>query len=254
MPKSQIRIDYQLTFESAFHMGTGLRDGLIHRAAAKDPSGFLYVPGSTIKGVTRDRCARIGALFHLPPDDPHRTDLADAHPDATLMALIFGSQFRGGHVHFDDAALTEEDRKLFTPPPALREWRDRFLAWQTEKRTQVSIWRPTGTAESGFLYNSEYGVAGLRFDGRIAGSLPAGLQGEWGLALLLAGLLSIDRIGGNKSSGGGLVACSIRRLLVGGKEADYAAALGCLPEFARHAAGAASAAGAAGEGGKEGSA
>ena len=111
------------------------------------------------------------------------------------------------NVNFDDAALTREDRDLFTPPPALqRELGDRFRAWQTEKRTQVSIWRPTGTAEAGFLYNSEYGVRGLRFDGRIVGSVPAadpqpdGAAAPWALVLLLAGLLSIDRIGGSKSS------------------------------------------------------
>lgn len=251
MPKTRIQIDYRLTFDAAFHMGTGLRSGLIHRAAAKDPEGFLYVPGSTVKGVVRDRCSQIGVLFGLPPDDPHSGDLSAAHPNVTLIASMFGSQFRAGTLHFDDAALIDEDRKLFEPTyedPALRkELRDHALAWQTEKRTQVSIWRATGTAESGFLYNSEYGIRGLRFDGRIVGSLPADDQppnsqppnsaaGSWALVLLLAGLLSIDRIGGGKSSGAGLVTCSVRRLLVGGKEADAAKVLDWLPALAGHAA------------------
>lgn len=242
MPKTHIHIEYQLTFDAAFHMGTGLRSGLIHRAVAKDPDGFLYVPGSTVKGVLRDRCAQIGALFGLPPDDPHRMDLAAAHPHATLVAAIFGSQFRAGSLHFDDAKLVEEDRKLFEPvdedAQVRHELRPHALNWQTEKRTQVSIWRPTRTAEQGFLYNSEYGIRGLRFDGRILGfaplvTLPASdAAGGRALLLMVAGLLSVERIGANKSSGAGVVKCTLPKVVADGKELTPDDVLANLAELA----------------------
>src|SRR5581483_4906004 len=53
MKLDRISITYDMTFETPFHCGTGLRAGLIDRTIVRDHDGYLYVPGSTIKGVVR---------------------------------------------------------------------------------------------------------------------------------------------------------------------------------------------------------
>ena len=47
----RIQLFYNLTFQTPFHCGTGLRSGLIDRAIVRDREGYLYVPGSSIKGA-----------------------------------------------------------------------------------------------------------------------------------------------------------------------------------------------------------
>jgi len=215
-----------MTFDAAFHMGTGLRNGLIHRTVNRDSDGYLFIPGSTVKGVVRDLCSQTAMLFGFSPDDPHAAGSAEASPSSTIIELIFGSRFRPGRLFFDDAMLTDEDRELFEPPhhdPFMRDrHRAEFRGWQTEKRTQVSIWRPTGSAQAGRLYNTEYGIRGLRFDGRITGSLEGYATlttppTNYSLILLLAGLYSVTRIGANKSNGLGSLAVEVHRLTVDGQ-------------------------------------
>lgn len=240
MLTQQIRIDYRMTFDAAFHAGTGLRDGLIHRTVAKDGDGYLFIPGSTVKGVMRDQCSQTARLFGFPDDDPHAAGIGEANPSSTMIELVFGSRFRPGRLFFDDALLIDEDRDLFEPPHQDAHMQSRhrteFRSWQTEKRTQVSIWRPTGSAHAGRLYNTEYGIRGLRFDGRIAGSLDgyATLTTppvNYSLILLLAGLYSMTRIGANKSNGFGKLTLEVRQLIVDGQETDAAEMLNKLKEL-----------------------
>lgn len=221
----QVHIDYLLSFTSVFHFGTGLRKGLIDRVIARDADDYLYVPGSTIKGVVRNRCEQIVHLFKHPVTEPHTetSSWAEAHPDATVIAQIFGSRFLPSHVYFDDAWLIEEDRKLFEPPDHLHHKekkikRAQFRAWQTEKRTQVKLSRLTRTAESGALYTSEYGLSDIRFEGVISG-LISGVSlfeppGNFPLLVLVTGLRSLDHIGGNKSTGAGAISCNITNIQV----------------------------------------
>jgi len=207
-----ISIVYQLTFAGAFHFGTGLRGGLIHRLVARDAEDFLYVPGSTVKGVLRDRCEQLARLFGLETFSPHTQDWAETRSDAGIVARIFGSRFRPGQLYFDDAPMIDDDKNLFRTENRAQE--AKFKAWQTEQRTQVSMSRLTRTAQQGMLYTSEYGVRALRFAGRITGilegtPLPDSDLGTFSLLLLVAGLLSINRLGGNKSTGAGEVSCEI---------------------------------------------
>lgn len=82
----------------------------------------------------------------------------------------------------------------------------------------MKLSRQTHSAEPGALYTSEYGVYSLRFEGIISGFLP-GIQlseppGNFSLLVLVAGLLSLDHIGGNKSTGAGAVSCSLTNIQV----------------------------------------
>lgn len=229
-----ISITYSIRFQTHFHFGTGLRVGLIQRSVARDEKNFLYVPGSTLKGVLRERCEQIARLFGLEARAPHaqtfENALSEAHPNPDIITRIFGSRFQPGQLFFDDAQLHHEQQGWFEPDThhesELR--RDELRAWQTEKRTQVTISRLFGTAEPGRLYNSEYGMRSLCFVGRISGllkgfALPTpDLPGTYSLLFLSIALQSLDSdfIGGNKSTGAGHISLEIIDFQVDGNSLD----------------------------------
>ncbi len=223
MKTEHIQIDYELTFTSAFHFGTGMRGGLVHRLVARDADGLLYVPGSTLKGALRERCEQLAELFDLQITSPHIEDFREANlhnPD--IVTRIFGSRFTPGQLYFDDAPMSKSTQELFdTDQDHLKA---KFKAWQVERRTQVSLSRATRTAQSGMLFTSEYGVPNLIFEGSIVGLLAGfplasdkGNKGTYSLLLLLAGLKSLDRLGASKSSGAGQVVCQLTDCKVDGQ-------------------------------------
>jgi CRISPR/Cas system CSM-associated protein Csm3 (group 7 of RAMP superfamily) len=245
----QIKLDYRLIFDAPFHFGTGLRRGLIHRTVAKDHGEYLIVPGTTIKGVVRERCEQLGDIFDLHVVEPHDTQDTETRihearlDDPDIVTRIFGSRFLAGPLFFDDAHLADfstdrdeaaspsskmaidrsyfdgvtfdEEEKKKVPEPG------KYKLRQVETRTQVSLSRLTRTAKAGHLYTSEYGIRQLCFDGRIYGYLKGlneGLDhGTYALLLLLAGLLSVDRIGGMKSTGAGEVGIQVTQLQINGQ-------------------------------------
>lgn len=239
MRTEQVYITYRLTFESAFHFGTGLRDGLINRVVARDADGLLYVPGSTLKGVVRERCEQVAIGFGFSVVDVHATDWREAATDIDVVTRTFGSRFHPGHLYFDDVQMIDEDRKLFGADSASPLLEAEFKNWQTEERTQVSVSRVTGTAQSGRLFTSEYGIRDLRFDGQVTGMLTGiplqcfyatGLgAGTYPLLLLVVGLLSLDRLGGSKSAGAGKVMCRLKELRVDGQPVSVKALVDELP-------------------------
>ena len=61
----RVHLEYQLDFAMPFHFGTGMRAGLIDRAVLRDSKGYLYVPGSTIKGVVREHCEQLARFLEF---------------------------------------------------------------------------------------------------------------------------------------------------------------------------------------------
>jgi len=231
----RIAIAYRLTFESAFHFGTGLRGGLIDRLVARNADGFLYVPGSTLKGVLRERCEQLAELFDLEATSPHVEAWREANRrDPDIVARIFGTRFLPGNVYFDDAQMLEDDQALFDTDE--KERKAEFRTWQTEQRTQVAISRRTRTAQHGMLYTSEYGIRDLRFEGEIVGTLTGfplerSERGTYSLLLLLAGLKSLERIGGSKSTGAGCVTSEVTGCSVDDKPVSPADMINCMGEL-----------------------
>ncbi|MCL4298479.1 MAG: hypothetical protein KJ077_22270 [Anaerolineae bacterium] len=234
----QVNISYTLTFESPFHFGTGLRNGLIHRTIVRDRDEYLYVPGSTLKGVLRDRCEQIARSFELRANEPHsevsaRTEANTKNPD--IIVRIFGSRFLPSQLYFDDAMMHKKDKAYFEASTPTRSNTGKYKIRQVEQRTQVSLSRFTRTAKPGHLYTSEYGIYQLRFEGHVYGllggySLEEGRPGTHPLLLLLAGLASISEIGGNKSSGAGRVSCKIAdTVTINGAEINLNVILEQLP-------------------------
>ncbi len=225
-----IELSYKLSFATPFHCGTGLRLGLIDRTVVRDREGYLYTPGSTIKGVLREHCERL-ARFYEEPDDEERdekeheratTSIASPHdgraallslgPRITMITRIFGSNGHPGRLFFEDARQSEEDREQYG--------RNDQQDAQLDLYTQVRLNRLTRTAEDGALYSGEFGVKDLMLQGSINGWLECmPIDGRddaptYSLLLLLAGLQMMKRIGANKSTGKGECQCTITRLAV----------------------------------------
>jgi CRISPR/Cas system CMR subunit Cmr4 (Cas7 group RAMP superfamily) len=254
MTNDHINIEYKLTFTTPFHCGTGLRVGLIDRTIVRDKDGYLYVPGSTIKGVVREYCEQLSHLYEEDIDsmyalinkpdkteeeiDRIRESIASPHDArAALWALtqplsmttsIFGSRNHPGYLFFNDA------RQANTEEYDGREYGDesigKYKSLQTDLYTQARLDRLTRTAVAGALYTSEFGIKDFTFTGNINGwlecskieTLMANAEGPtYSLLLLLAGLHMIDRLGGNKSAGKGKCRCEVGKVTV--NRTDYEA-------------------------------
>ncbi len=225
MPLKTNRIDlrYTLTMKSAFHFGTGLRKGLIHRSLAQNREGYLFIPGSTIKGSLRNQLHDLqdvlGLRHKFSAVNPNRDTeaLAEFKPSEDFMRFIFGTRYIPSTLFFDDAHLAKNDRAHFD---GLKLDDKKYLAKQSEMRTQVCISRLTRTAESDKLFSSEFGIRELNFDGRIYGRLSGvpldGSNYSYSLIMLLAALKALDQLGGNKSTGAGEVNCSSTDLKIDG--------------------------------------
>jgi CRISPR/Cas system CSM-associated protein Csm3 (group 7 of RAMP superfamily) len=228
----RIEIEYTLTFSTLFHCGTGIREGLVDRTIVRNNRGYLYVPGSTFKGVLRERCEQLARAYMQNEQEkeriasPHNAEIAllNLGRKPTMITRIFGAQNIPGNLFFDDAILNEEDT-----PDEINQYKE----LQVGVYTQVRIDRPTHAAVPGALYTSEFGTKDSVFKGVIQGWLsciPIGSPGviieriphteltpTYSSLLLLAGLQLIDRLGGNKSTGKGQCECKITRISMRGE-------------------------------------
>lgn len=231
----RIQLTYQLTFTTPFHCGTGLRVGLIDRTIVRDHDGYLYVPGSTIKGVLREHCEHLAHLYEeldptmdeaiaSPHDEKKALWALGRYSQPTMITRIFGSRSSPGHLFFDDARQADDDKRLYDSQEHGNKGRGKYKSLQTDLSTQVRIDRPSRTSVRSALYTSEFGLKDLTFTGSITGwlecttieTLPDGPT--YSLLLLLAGLHLLERLGGNKSTGKGQCCCKITKLMWRGKE------------------------------------
>jgi len=243
----RIQIDYRLTFATPFHCGTGTRIGLIDRTVVRDSEDYLYVPGSTIKGVAREHCEQLARLYedldermHDLIGSPHDKEnaLHSFGDTITMVTRIFGSSIQPGTLFFDDARQDDEQKKQYDSDDPY-DGEKRYQNMQVDTYTQVRLDRPTRTAVQGALYTSEFGVRDILLEGRILGGLACTTvdtddpdhaffatftdanRPTYSLLLLLAGLSMLERLGGNKSTGKGQCRCDITSVHVNGTKEEH---------------------------------
>src|SRR5690242_18289620 len=97
-----VQIHYALTFDSPFHLGTGISTGMIDRTVIRNADDYLYVPASTLKGVVREHCEQLYHFYTAKDHNqaisssvssPHNAKAAlnDFGGPQTLISRIFGS-------------------------------------------------------------------------------------------------------------------------------------------------------------------
>jgi CRISPR/Cas system CSM-associated protein Csm3 (group 7 of RAMP superfamily) len=232
-------IDYSLEFLSPFHCGAGEGKGLFDRLVRRD-QGLLVVPGSTVKGLTRENYEFLVTRFGITVNGPHLSRDKDERKkyikslfsEYDIVYAIFGSPWQPGTVFFDDAVFDDEWSDYFTDAGS-EEHKLRMLRGQVDQRSRVRIDRYTGTAERGALFTSEYGKRGLRFNGKIYGSYryPADkIDYSLPLLLLMSALKIIDSVGAERSTGCGRCHVEIEHLRLNGKPQDVSKLLERLDE------------------------
>jgi CRISPR/Cas system CSM-associated protein Csm3 (group 7 of RAMP superfamily) len=201
------RLDVALTitWEAGWHVGSGQGtarvDRLLRRRAC-GPRGERapFVPGSQIKGVLRHQCERLAAMLGESVVSPHVVSreldsgmLDEFRPLAQSKLLIdrlFGSRFQGDCLFIEDAVPTVAGRQ--TPLLHSRTSIDRVTGTARDRTLFVTEVVPAGGPELHSCVRARHPVGALTQDGD-------GFPFEY--SLLLAGLLSLDMLGGDKSAG-----------------------------------------------------
>ena len=238
MTPQRLDIDYRIAWQGRWHVGSGYRSAVANRlqqrcraprenprsstkrctSAVADRSqqrcrggdGAPFVPGSHVKGVLRHQCERLAVALGVETVDPHagadegdRSLVAHFQPLAKSRLLIdrlFGSRYQGECMFVTDAV-----------PSAQRPLRGTTVAART------AIDRVTGTVMEQHLFTTEIVEAGIDLRGTIRARHPGGVltQDDDGFpyeyALLVAGLLSLETLGGDKSVGLGRCEVSIEQ-------------------------------------------
>lgn len=212
----QARLDLRLDMLSDWAIGTGTgRQGSLDSLAERDADGFPCIPATSLRGMWRDAAETVAAGL----DDGRRGAWS------ALVDELFGSQpaidgRSGGPVRSRLAVAAARY------PAALRDFvrrerKKRFRDGLFFVRPGVKIDPATGSAEQDFLRFDEVARAGavLHAGCRLAPTGDEALDRAL-LALAVAALALLERIGGDRRRGRG--ACSISLASVDGGAAAKA--------------------------------
>ena len=202
MKPQRLDLKYRIAWKGRWHVGSGYQsaaaDRLQRRRDGED--GAPFVPGSQMKGVLRHQCERLALALGLEAVDPHAgaedgdrsliTHFVPLAKSELLVDRLFGSRRQGECLFVTNAV------------PAPSEGED-----ATAVQARTAIDRVTGTAMEQHLFTTELAEGDIGLTGQIRARHPAGVltQDDAGFpyeyALLVAGLLSLDALGGDKSAG-----------------------------------------------------
>jgi CRISPR/Cas system CSM-associated protein Csm3 (group 7 of RAMP superfamily) len=208
----RLDVSFQVCWRGRWHVGSGHSTAAVDRQVRrrrrrKNAPGTPFVPGAQLKGVLRHHCERLAAALGCPVVSPHSTNpegspelLGAFRPLARSPLLIdrlFGSRYQGECLFVDDALPPESKPES---PVALH--------------SRTALDRVSGTAKAQTLFVAEVAEGhGLVLESRLrARHRPGVLTSDGGFpheyALLLAALLDLEWLGGDKSAG--LGACQIK--------------------------------------------
>lgn len=193
----EIHIDFQLNMLGNWHSGSGEGGLLADRLLRRDCINRPYIPASTLRGVVREQCELISrSLGKTPPSDPHVDDVNTFLPKNmtnSLVDILFGTKYIESSLYFRDAKANEQ-----------------FLPVTSISRT--SLYRSLNTSKEKHLFQTEY-ASSIELFSTISGwhkdlLVPEEDSLPFGYILLILGLNSIQRLGGDKSTGKGR--CSVK--------------------------------------------
>jgi len=198
-----LTLKLNLCFQSKWHAGSGEGSILTDRLIQKDSRGRPYFPGSTLKGIIRENCEKLSRTLNFPePPDPHNTsiDMQDAFclPEAASSPVVrlFGNRYASGGLFFRNAYPVTSDGYAFY------------------SQSRIRMNRKLGTARDGHLFTSEYGLP-VEFETTVDGHHHNLVVLEdddppFEYCLLIAAIRMTDRLGGDKSTGCGILQNNIK--------------------------------------------
>jgi CRISPR/Cas system CSM-associated protein Csm3 (group 7 of RAMP superfamily) len=236
MTPQRLDIHFALTWDGRWMVGSGRgtarADSLVQRRrlGKQDRRGVPFVPGAQIKGVLRHHCEMLAGALGLSAVSPHTTgqqppvELLEHFRPLTRSGLVvdrlFGSRYQGECLFVDDAL----------PRQAEDTGRVRL-------HSRTSIDRVVGTAREQTLFVSEVVESkGQSLVSRLQARHPAGVLTSPGdgppleYSLLVAGLLGLEALGGDRSTGLGRCQVAITNLLWQGQPLTAEEALASFQE------------------------
>lgn len=198
----RIQLELTIPMGGRWHAGSGEGNLLTDRLVRRDARNRPYIPGSTVKGVIRESCERLSRLLGFPePSDPHQRNIRqtgtfDAFDETdSPVDRIFGTKRIPGELFFRDAR----------PPDA--------PGFPSFSRNRIARYRALGTTRHGHLFSTEYApetALHTKVDGWHQNLVSMDEEyPPFAYCLLMAGILAVDRVGGDKSTGSGWLAPSI---------------------------------------------
>ena len=232
MSPQRLDLSYRIAWQGRWHVGSGYQSAAADRHQRRwGGDGQPFVPGSQIKGVLRHQCERLAAALDIVTVDPHagteareRRLIRHFQPLAKSSLLIdrlFGTRYQGECLFVANAVPVDSDR---------------CSATAMEARTTID--RVTGTVMERHLFTTELVDGEIHLRGQIRARHTADVLTQddddfpYEYALLVAGVLSLDTLGGDKSVGLGRCKMSIERESVrwNGREKSLLVALKSFEE------------------------
>lgn len=220
-----IEISIRIQFQGRWHVGSGGGKGLVERAVLLNGKKEPYIPGSTLKGVTRQCCEDLAETLGLEVADPHDlTNIAtfeSLQKNHYIVERLFGSRYEGECLFFRDASLPLGGKF--------------FPSLHLLPITRTKIDRLTGCAAEDHLFSTEYGEP-LILEGSILGyhpllTFPESKRFPLEYLLLIAGIGNLSRLGADKSIGKGMLEVEILEIKWNGNKVLQAAALSDFREL-----------------------
>jgi CRISPR/Cas system CSM-associated protein Csm3 (group 7 of RAMP superfamily) len=209
MKPQRLDLEYHIVWQGRWHVGSGYKSAATNRLLQRmgGVDGSPFVPGSQIKGVLRHQCERFAFALGLEAVNPHDGIKEDNKKlvkhfkplveSSLVVDRLFGSRYQGECLFVTNAEPVSSEENTVT---------------SVQPRTALD--RVTGTVMEQHLFTTEFAEGGANLQGIIRARHPAGVLTQEGngfpyeYALLLAALLSLDTLGGDKSVG--LGRCEIR--------------------------------------------
>ena len=205
MVPQRLDLEYCIKWTGRWHVGSGYQgvaaDRLVRRLGGRDTPPF--VPGSQIKGVLRHQCERLALSLGLDALDPHASSpdqnrrlvrhFVPLSQSDLVVDRLFGNRYQGECLFVRNALPQSEGKP------------------RVSVRARTAMDRVTGTVMEQRLFTGEQVERESCLYGSLRARHAAGIltpeDGDEGFpleyALLVAALLSLDSLGGDKSVGVG---------------------------------------------------
>ena len=199
MKPQRLDLCYHIVWQGRWHVGSGYQSAVADRLVQRLPDGAPFVPGSQIKGVLRHQCERLTLALGLKAVSPHagiekeERSLVEyftpLEKSDLMVDRLFGSRYQGECLFVTNAVPVSSEKSM------------------SSVQARTAIDRVTKTVMEHHLFTTELTEGDICLRGEIRARHPAGVltQEEDGFpyeyALLVAGLLSLDALGGDKSVG-----------------------------------------------------
>ncbi len=200
MRPQRLDLCYHIIWQGRWHVGSGYQSAVADRLLRRLPNNAPFVPGSQIKGVLRHQCERLALALGLEVINPHAGIEKDEKnlikhftplkKSDLMVDRLFGSRYQGECLFVTNAVPMSPAEKSMA---------------SVQARTAID--RITGTVMEQHLFTTELTESNVKLQGKIRARHPAGVltQYEDGFPceydLLIAALLSLDALGGDKSLG-----------------------------------------------------